>query len=122
MERTGSKPLDAIFAETHEVKVEDGVMDAAVRQKVLRALGFCCVKFDYVQPPLSASHQPCGGLRLLVKDQTQVPSAVVVAYLDGFAGSVLDYDNSWKSEEYYCKQINALSQSSVVETTNELPW
>lgn len=122
VERCDGKPLDAMFAETHEVNVEDGIMDASVRQKVLKSLGFRCLKYDYTQPPLSANHKPCGGLRLLVKDRPRLPGKVVIAYLDDFAGSVFEYDNSWKTEQYYIDQAKALSESPFVEATDELPW
>lgn len=115
-------PLCAIFAETHEVKVEDGVMDARQRQAALRSLGFRCLKHDYVQPPLSEKHKPCGGLRLLVKDKERLDPSVVIAYLDNFAGSVFDYDDRWKSEKYYADQVEALAKVDFVEATRDLPW
>ncbi|CAK0862240.1 unnamed protein product [Prorocentrum cordatum] len=115
--------LDAIFAETHEApRRGDGVMDAKQRQMALRSLGFRCLKHDYVQPPLSEKHKPCGGLRLLVKDKERLDKSVVIAYLDNFAGSVFDYDGRWKSEAYYVDQVEALAKADFVETTRELPW
>ncbi|CAK9079281.1 Alpha/beta hydrolase domain-containing protein aho-3 (Abnormal hunger orientation protein 3) [Durusdinium trenchii] len=72
------KPLAAIFAETHSADVIDGIMDPLERQEVLAALGFRCLDFDYTQPPLSERHEPCGGLRLLVKDQDALPREAVV--------------------------------------------
>jgi GNAT superfamily N-acetyltransferase len=121
-QRTGGRPLDAIFAETHQVKVEDGIMDAGLRQKVLKSLGFRCLKYDYVQPPLSEKHKPCGGLRLIVKGRESLDPSIIVSYLDNFAGSVFEYDDSWKTEQYYIDQVAALKQLTSVETTGELPW
>eukprot|EP00913_Durusdinium_trenchii_P025435 g23879.t1 len=110
------KPLAAIFAETHSADawsrrtfvartfvvtkgiairkqdVIDGIMDRLERQEVLAALGFRCLDFDYTQPPLSERHEPCGGLRLLVKDQDALPREAVVGYLDDFSGSVLGWE------------------------------
>eukprot|EP00930_Biecheleria_cincta_P021525 TRINITY_DN15936_c0_g1_i1.p1 TRINITY_DN15936_c0_g1~~TRINITY_DN15936_c0_g1_i1.p1 ORF type:complete len:269 (+),score=33.16 TRINITY_DN15936_c0_g1_i1:71-808(+) len=121
-ERTGGKPVNAFFAETHSVDVDDGVMDAAQRQRVLRSLGFRRLKFNYVQPPLSENHQPCEGLHLLVKDKLSLPSSAILSYLDGFAGSVFDYDNSWKTQQYYMTQVSDLSSMPEVDTTDVLPW
>eukprot|EP00929_Paragymnodinium_shiwhaense_P083034 TRINITY_DN44074_c0_g1_i1.p1 TRINITY_DN44074_c0_g1~~TRINITY_DN44074_c0_g1_i1.p1 ORF type:complete len:269 (+),score=67.37 TRINITY_DN44074_c0_g1_i1:55-861(+) len=119
----GGREMCPIFAETHAADVEDGVMDAAQRQVALASLGFRCLQFSYTQPPLSRSHEPCGGLRLLVKDQDTVPAAWILAYLDDFAGSVLDYDGSWKSEAYYKEQVAELARiGSTVPATDKRPW
>ena len=67
-------------------------MDPLERQLVLATLGFRCLDFDYVQPPLSEEQKPCGGLRLLVKDQEALPREAIVAYLDDFSGSVLGWE------------------------------
>jgi len=120
-QRTGNQ-LAAILAETHEVGVEDGVMDADLRQAVLASLGFRCIQFAYTQPPLSRGHNPCGGLRLLVRNQSSLRPAVLISFLDDFAGSVFDYDGSWKSEEYYLKQVDQLRNATVVDATDKLPW
>jgi len=121
-ERIGGQPLAAILAETHMASVDDGIMDAALRQEVLASLGFRCLQFNYTQPPLSDHHNPCGGLRLLVKDKEQLPVSVVISFLDGFAGSVFDWDDSWKTEPYYITQVEELQQASVVQSTHVRPW
>lgn len=120
--RAGADQLAAILAETHEVSVEDGIMDAGLRQAVLASLGFQCIQFDYTQPPLSRGHNPCGGLRLLVRNKSSLHSAVLISFLDDFAGSVFDYDGSWKNETYYLKQVDQLQKVTLVNATGERPW
>uniref|UniRef100_A0A7S3HR84 N-acetyltransferase domain-containing protein n=1 Tax=Spumella elongata TaxID=89044 RepID=A0A7S3HR84_9STRA len=120
--RTNGRPVAAIFAETHESTVQDGIMDPLQRQEVLASLGFRCLDFAYTQPPLNEREKPCGGLRLLVKDKELVPSDAVIAYLDGFAGSVTGWDDSWKGEPYYQAQVRDLSARPNVQATAKRPW
>lgn len=120
--RETNRDLAAIFAETHVAGTEDAIMDTNLRQQVLRSLGFRSLRFDYTQPPLSDCHKPCGGLRLLVKDQTELPSSAVIAYLDDFAGSVEGWDSGgWRDEPYFKAQLAQL-QTSTVEASADLPW
>lgn len=121
MEERAAKPLAAIFAETHASDVEDGIMDPLERQEVLASLGFRCLDFDYVQPPLSDQHKPCGGLKLLVKDQDALPREAIVSYLDDFSGSVLGWkEESWKEDPWYQKQISSLPP--LISARNQRPW
>lgn len=80
--RETHRDLKAIFAETHVAGTKDNIMDADLRQRVLKSLGFRCLRFNYTQPPLSDSQKPCKGLRLLVKDQTELPTSTIVGYLE----------------------------------------
>ncbi|KAL9656313.1 hypothetical protein ABK040_005080, partial [Willaertia magna] len=41
------------FAETNAIGVHDGVMPSEQRHKVMRNIGFCCIDFDYIQPPVT---------------------------------------------------------------------
>eukprot|EP00928_Gymnodinium_smaydae_P041557 TRINITY_DN28108_c0_g1_i2.p1 TRINITY_DN28108_c0_g1~~TRINITY_DN28108_c0_g1_i2.p1 ORF type:complete len:475 (-),score=27.48 TRINITY_DN28108_c0_g1_i2:370-1794(-) len=117
------KQLTAVFAETHCADVEDGIMDPRERQEVLAALGFRCLQFDYIQPPLSDHQEPCGGLRLLVKDQSCLHSEVIVEYLDNFAGSVMGWEHeSWKQEPYYKQQVKQLLDLPYVNAVSKRPW
>lgn len=120
--RTGGRQVP-VLAETHMASVEDGIMDAGLRQNVLAAMGFRCLSFSYVQPPLSSEHKPVGGLRLLVKDREQVPASLVIAYLDNFSGSVFDWDESvWKSEPWYRAQVEEVEALGVVPAVAKRPW
>lgn len=116
------RDLCPIFAETHMISVDDGIMDPLERQQVLANLGFRCLDFNYTQPPLNDQMEPCGGLRLLVRSQDSLPSKTVVAYLDGFAGSVCGWDDSWKNEPYYVEQIKELTSRSDIPATSTTPW
>lgn len=98
-------------------------MDSRIRQDVLVSLGFSCLKFNYTQPPLNDQEQPCGGLRLLVWKQNKLPSQVIVDYLDGFSGSVMNWDETrWKNEKWYTTQLTEISSNSFVEAVRERPW
>lgn len=120
--RETNRDLAAIFAETHVSGAEDAIMDVDARQRCLRALGFRCLRFDYTQPPLSDCHNPCGGLRLLVKDKPELSSSAIVAYLEDFAGSVQGWECcSWREEPYFKAQLAQL-QSPSIEATRDLPW
>merc|ERR1712087_917335 len=102
--------------------VIDGIMDPLERQKVLKSLGFRCLDFEYTQPPINEKQQLCRGLRLVVKGCESLPSEVIIAYLDGFAGSVCGWDCSWKAKPYYKDQLEQLKGRVCVEATAELPW
>eukprot|EP00928_Gymnodinium_smaydae_P007109 TRINITY_DN1255_c0_g2_i1.p1 TRINITY_DN1255_c0_g2~~TRINITY_DN1255_c0_g2_i1.p1 ORF type:complete len:701 (+),score=108.28 TRINITY_DN1255_c0_g2_i1:150-2252(+) len=121
--RESGKELGAIFAETNSIHTEDGVMDPAVRQSILRSWGFRALDFTYVQPPLSEHHKPCGGMRLLVKDQKELPGDSVASFLEDFAGSVFGWDSpeKWREESYFQAQLAELGNSPV-KATWELPW
>lgn len=123
LERTNGQGPDTIFAETHQVAVEDGIMDARARQKVLASLGFQCLKFEYTQPPLSEHHQPCKGLHLLVKGRTELPSERVMTFLDSFAKSVhseADY-GCWHNEPYF-RDMMAQLEKPTLSTLGPPPW
>lgn len=122
LSRTGGQPVTAIYAETHNASVQDGIMDPLQRQETLASLGFRCLDFAYTQPPLNDREEPCGGLRLLVKDKASLPSEAIVAYLDGFAGSVSDWDDSWKTQPYYLEQVKALRSRPHIPASAERPW
>ncbi|CAJ1342171.1 unnamed protein product [Effrenium voratum] len=121
LSQRAQQPLAAIFAETHAFDVQDGIMNPLERQEVLASLGFRCLEFDYTQPPLSERHEPCGGLKLLVKDKDSLPSAAVVSYLDDFAGSVFGWEEEpWKTEPWYLRQLASLSETVLAR--QERPW
>eukprot|EP00405_Crypthecodinium_cohnii_P045515 CAMPEP_0206571992 /NCGR_PEP_ID=MMETSP0325_2-20121206/27977_1 /ASSEMBLY_ACC=CAM_ASM_000347 /TAXON_ID=2866 /ORGANISM="Crypthecodinium cohnii, Strain Seligo" /LENGTH=745 /DNA_ID=CAMNT_0054076105 /DNA_START=31 /DNA_END=2265 /DNA_ORIENTATION=- len=119
--RTGRLGIN-IFAETHEASVQDGIMDPLIRQKVLLRFGFRCLDFSYTQPPLNEHEEPCGGLRLLVKDKELLAPEEVITFLDGFAGSVTQWDESWKTQPYYQAQVRDLTSKKRVSASGELPW
>jgi len=115
-------PVRALYAETHRCDVDDGIMDPKERQQVLQGLGFRCLPITYVQPPLSAHHKPCGGMWLLAWGTAPIPSAAVLEFLHDFAGSMMDYDGSWKSEEYFQVMARELAEQEVVHGRAELYW
>eukprot|EP00933_Yihiella_yeosuensis_P042386 TRINITY_DN3694_c0_g1_i5.p1 TRINITY_DN3694_c0_g1~~TRINITY_DN3694_c0_g1_i5.p1 ORF type:complete len:256 (+),score=29.63 TRINITY_DN3694_c0_g1_i5:80-847(+) len=123
LQRSKGQPIAAILAETHTAAVDDEIMDPLARQEVLSSLGFRCLDFNYIQPPVSDEHEPCGGLRLLVKDQKQLPSQVIIDYLDGFSGSVNDWqEDRWKGEPWYTGQISELQKGSIINALEQRPW
>lgn len=120
--RTGGRRVP-IFAETRHAELDDGTMPSKERHQALAKLGFRRLAFDYVQPPISPDDGPVEGLHLLVKDRASLPADAVVAYLDGFAGSTLAWDERlWKKEPYYLAQVRQLRRWGQVPSTDRTPW
>lgn len=61
------------FAETNMLHLSDGVMESATRHKIMRSIGFRCLDFDFIQPPLSSEQAPCADLLLLAYDNEDIP-------------------------------------------------
>ena len=71
----GAAPFFALFAETNARGVEDGIMDVAVRHRVMHGLGFRMLDFEYIQPPLGESQGACYDLLLLALSHDGFPVA-----------------------------------------------
>lgn len=122
-QRCKGAPVAAIVAETHSISTEDGIMNPRERQDVLAHLGFRCLQFQYTQPPLKSFEEPPTGLRLLIKEKDKVDPNVIIQWLDDFAGSVNEWDESrWKNAGWYVSQVADLKAVQFVPSVAERPW
>eukprot|EP01062_Namystynia_karyoxenos_P029006 TRINITY_DN21869_c0_g2_i1.p1 TRINITY_DN21869_c0_g2~~TRINITY_DN21869_c0_g2_i1.p1 ORF type:complete len:365 (+),score=122.13 TRINITY_DN21869_c0_g2_i1:71-1096(+) len=129
----GGTGVPLLLAETNALGVEDGVMDPAVRHRVMERVGFRALPFGYVQPPLATGMAPCYDLLLLAHQPADgpplngVPVAQLRLFLAAFAlsvsCSVSDFTGTewWQAMDKSLRAVATASGEVAVDAT-AAPW
>lgn len=130
MARSDPSRTQIFLAETNKLGVHDGVLESAVRHKILHRLGFAWVQCMYVQPPLGEGKPPCADLLLLVYKPREefIDASFLFAFVHDFWMAFVEEDDDesgvlLNSDMFREMQKNILlRKGGLVPIRRELPW